>query len=105
MPSLSANLQTHLAYLRAPPPLGHGEREEAGEVGRTAGQRSRPKTGRTRTGIRDLASGPCREHAAAPRPRSTKAAGDHLSFDYDIAIVGGCGHVGLPLGLAFADAA
>jgi len=26
-----------------------------------------------------------------------------LSFDYDITIIGGCGHVGFPLGLAFAD--
>ena len=24
-------------------------------------------------------------------------------FDHDIVVVGGCGHVGLPLGLAFAD--
>ena len=26
-----------------------------------------------------------------------------MSFTYDVVIVGGCGHVGLPLGLAFAD--
>ena len=26
-----------------------------------------------------------------------------MSFEFDLAIVGGCGHVGLPLGLAFAD--
>jgi len=26
-----------------------------------------------------------------------------MTFDYDIVVVGGCGHVGIPLGLAFAD--
>ena len=26
-----------------------------------------------------------------------------MDFDRDVVIVGGCGHVGLPLGLAFAD--
>ena len=26
-----------------------------------------------------------------------------MGFDLDVTIIGGCGHVGLPLGLAFAD--
>ena len=26
-----------------------------------------------------------------------------MSFELDVAVVGGCGHVGLPLALAFAD--
>ena len=26
-----------------------------------------------------------------------------MQFEHDVVVVGGCGHVGLPLGLAFAD--
>ena len=26
-----------------------------------------------------------------------------MTFEHDIVIMGGCGHVGLPLGMAFAD--
>ena len=26
-----------------------------------------------------------------------------MDFDFEVVVVGGCGHVGLPLGLAFAD--
>ena len=29
--------------------------------------------------------------------------GDALRFTSDVAVVGGCGHVGLPLAIAFAD--
>ncbi|MDQ1485674.1 MAG: UDP-N-acetyl-D-mannosaminuronic acid dehydrogenase [Actinomycetota bacterium] len=32
----------------------------------------------------------------------TSGIGSH-DFDYDVTIIGGCGHVGLPLGIAFAD--
>ena len=42
-------------------------------------------------------------HKRALRPRCT-GKGPCPNFAKDVVIVGGCGHVGLPLGLAFADA-
>ncbi len=40
----------------------------------------------------------------APRPDGAGASSAALRFRRDVAVVGGCGHVGLPLGLALADA-
>jgi UDP-N-acetyl-D-mannosaminuronic acid dehydrogenase len=43
-----------------------------------------------------------RTTSASPRP-SAVTAGSDTDFGRDIVVVGGCGHVGLPLAIAFAD--
>src|SRR5919109_1813637 len=45
----------------------------------------------------------CSHTTSSSSLRDSRAQGADMSFTRDVAIVGGCGHVGLPLGLAFAD--
>ena len=85
-----------------PPPTGDETGGGRGPTARSPGRRLRPRpVARARLVTRPGADrGRLPPLPFDPRGRRSRRA---MTESFDVAIVGGCGHVGLPLGLAFAS--
>ena len=81
-----------------PPPTGDEARRCTGSAARATGRRFRPRPLSSR--LPGTGRGRLPQLRFDHRGRRSRRA---MTESFDVAIVGGCGHVGLPLGLAFAS--